>query len=71
MQINHTKREKVCGSRNVWPANVYKEILGSFVNVEDLVPEQTETGTALKSQLPQTESRRVTVQSRMTQDEPD
>jgi len=41
------------------------------VNVEDLVPEQTETGTALKSQLPQTESRRVTVQSCMTQDEPD
>lgn len=39
MQIKYRKRENVCASRNGWPANVYKEILGSFVNVEDLVPE--------------------------------
>lgn len=38
--------------------------------MEDLVPEETETGAALKSQLPQTEGSGVTAQGRVTQDEP-
>ena len=53
------------------PANVDEQVLCSFVDVEDLVPEEAETGAALKSQLPQAERGRVSVQSRVAQDEPD
>lgn len=43
------------------PSDVNKQILCSFVDVEDLVPEQTEAGGALQSQLPQRQCRCVAV----------
>lgn len=51
------------------PSDVDKQILCSFVDVEDLVPEQTEAGGALQSQLPQRQRRCVAVQYRVAQDE--
>lgn len=53
------------------PSDVHKQILCSLVDVEDFIPEQTEAGGALQSQLPQRQRRRVAVQHRMTQDETD
>lgn len=51
------------------PSDVNKQILCSFVDVEDLVSEQTEAGGALQSQLPQGQRRCVAVQYRVAQDE--
>ena len=61
----------VCsGVRIASPADVYKQVLGSLVYVEHLVPEQAQAGGALQGQLPQAESRRVAAQHRVAQDEP-
>lgn len=51
------------------PSDVHKQILCSLVDVEDFIPEQTEAGGALQSQLPQRQRCCVAVQHRMTQDE--
>lgn len=53
------------------PSDVHKQVLCSLVDVEDLIPEQTEAGGALQSQLPQRQRCCVAVQHRMTQDETD
>lgn len=51
------------------PSDVDKQILGSFVDVEDFVPEEAEAGRALQRQLPQGQGRGVAVQHRVAQDE--
>lgn len=51
------------------PSDVHKQILSCFVDVEDFIPEQTEAGGALQSQLPQRQRCCVAVQHRVTQDE--
>lgn len=51
------------------PSDVHKQILSSLVDVENFIPEQTEAGGALQSQLPQRQRCRVAVQHRVTQDE--
>lgn len=53
------------------PSDIDKQILGSFVDVEDFVPEEAETGGALQRQLPQRQGRGVAVQHRVAQDETD
>ena len=53
------------------PSDVHKQIFCSLVDVEDFIPEQTEAGGALQSQLPQRQRCCVAVQHRMTQDEAD
>lgn len=51
------------------PSDVHKQILCGLVDVEDFIPEQTEAGGALQSQLPQRQRCRIAVQHRMAQDE--
>ena len=58
------------GVRVASPADVYKQVLGSLVYVEHLVPEQAQAGGALQGQLPEAEGRRVSAQHRVAQDEP-
>lgn len=53
------------------PSDVNKQVFCSLVDVEDLVPEQTEAGGALQSQLPQRQSSSVAVQHGVAQDEAD
>lgn len=51
------------------PSDVDKEILCCFVDVEHFIPEQTEAGRALQSQLPQRQCCCVAIQCRVAQDE--
>lgn len=53
------------------PSDVDKEILCCFVDVEDFIPEQTEAGRALQSQLPERQCCCIAIQRRVAQDKPD
>lgn len=52
------------------PSDGHEQVLCSLVDVEDLIPEQTEAGGALQGQLPQRQGCCVVVQHRVTQNEP-
>lgn len=53
------------------PSDVDKEILSCFVDVKHFIPEQTEAGRALQSQLPQRQCCCVAIQCRVAQDKAD
>lgn len=68
--VHQLKSACLCPHRHILiPSDVHKKVLSSLVDVENFIPEQTETGGALQSQLPQRQRCCVAIQRHMTQDE--